>query len=81
MKHCNSFELKLKHVSSTRPSKYYIKLILYFIVMRILTYLLFILLISCNQKKISQKDHSLFWQKNSAEYVALCYQAFNIAKT
>ena len=49
--------------------------------MRILTYLLFILLISCNQKKISQKDHSLFWQKNSAEYVALCYQAFNIAKT
>lgn len=48
---------------------------------RILTYLLFILLISCNQKKISQKDHSLFWQKNSAEYVALCYQAFNIAKT
>ena len=49
--------------------------------MRILTYLLVILLISCNQKKISQKDHSLFWQKNSAEYVALCYQAFNIAKT
>ena len=49
--------------------------------MRVLTFLLFVLLISCNQKKISQKDHSLFWQKNSAEYVALCHQAFNIAKT
>ena len=29
----------------------------------------------------SRKDHSIFWQKNSAEYHALCIQAYNIAKT
>ena len=35
---------------------------------------------SCNKKPISKKEHSIYWQKNSAEYVALSYQAFNIAK-
>ena len=30
--------------------------------------------------KNSKKDHSIYWQKNSAEYYALCIQAFNIAK-
>jgi len=28
----------------------------------------------------SRKDHSIYWQKNSAEYYALCIQAFNMAK-
>lgn len=28
----------------------------------------------------SRKDHSMYWQKNSAEYYALCIQAYNIAK-
>ena len=28
----------------------------------------------------SRKDHSIYWQKNSAEYNALCIQAYNIAK-
>ena len=28
----------------------------------------------------SRKDHSIYWQKNSAEYYALCIQAYNIAK-
>lgn len=28
----------------------------------------------------SRKDHSMYWQKNSAEYYALCIQAYNMAK-
>ena len=28
----------------------------------------------------SKKDHSIYWQKNSAEYYALCIQAYNTAK-
>lgn len=30
--------------------------------------------------KISKKDHSIYWQKNAAEYHALCIQAYTIAK-
>jgi 5'-nucleotidase (lipoprotein e(P4) family) len=36
--------------------------------------------VSCTTEH-SRKDHSIFWQKNSAEYHALCIQAYNIAKT
>ena len=28
----------------------------------------------------SRKDHSIYWQKSSAEYYALCIQAYNTAK-
>ena len=41
---------------------------------------IFLFLFACNNIKISKKDHSLYWQKNSAEYVALSYQAYNLAK-
>ena len=41
--------------------------------------ILLIVLLSCNQKT-SRKDHSIYWQKNSAEYYALCIQAYNTAK-
>ena len=41
--------------------------------------ILLIILLSCNQKT-SRKDHSIYWQKNSAEYYALCIQAYNMAK-
>jgi len=41
---------------------------------------IFLFLFACNNVKISKKDHSLYWQKNSAEYVALSYQAYNLAK-
>lgn len=43
---------------------------------------LFILLYlySCSNIEISKKEHSLYWQKNSAEYFALSYQAYNVAK-
>ena len=45
--------------------------------------LLFLLLaglvLSCSPKH-SQKDHSMYWQKNAAEYHALCIQAYNLAK-
>ncbi len=34
----------------------------------------------CSSNKISQKDHSMYWHKNSAEYKALCLQAYNAAK-
>mgnify|MGYP001157379743 FL=1 len=43
-------------------------------------FLILICLISCNKKQISKKEHSIYWQKYSAEYVALSHQAFNIAK-
>ena len=48
--------------------------------MRIIFLFIFIFFISCNQETISKKEHSLHWHKNSGEYVALCHQAFNIAK-
>ena len=35
--------------------------------------------LSCSPKN-SQKDHSMYWQKNAAEYHALCIQAYNLAK-
>ena len=37
-------------------------------------------LFACNYVEISKKEHSLYWQKNSAEHVALSYQAYNLAK-
>ncbi len=40
----------------------------------------FLFLFACNNVEISKKEHSLYWQKNSAEYVALSYQAYNFAK-
>ena len=44
----------------------------------------FIALLSCNQiKKERNNDYKLqaqVWTQNSAEYRALCYQAFNAAK-
>lgn len=36
-------------------------------------------LVSCVNSN-SRKDHSMYWQKNSAEYHALCVQAYNMAK-
>ena len=48
--------------------------------MKRIFFLVMICFISCNKKQISKKEHSIYWQKNSAEYVALSYQAFNIAK-
>ena len=41
---------------------------------------IFLFLFACNNIEISKKEHSLYWQKNSAEYVALSYQAYNLAK-
>ena len=41
---------------------------------------IFLFLFACDNLEISKKEHSLYWQKNSAEYVALSYQAYNIAK-
>ena len=41
---------------------------------------IFLFLFACNNVVISKKEHSLYWQKNSAEYVALSYQAYNLAK-
>lgn len=46
----------------------------------ILLFLIVGVFVSCNTE-YSRKDHSIFWQKNSAEYHALCIQAYNIAKT
>jgi 5'-nucleotidase (lipoprotein e(P4) family) len=37
------------------------------------------LLLSCSPEH-SEKDHSMYWQKNAAEYHALCIQAYNLAK-
>ena len=41
---------------------------------------IFLYLYSCSNIEISKKEHSLYWQKNSAEYFALSYQAYNVAK-
>lgn len=38
-----------------------------------------VFVIGCSPK-YSQKDHSMYWQKNAAEYHALCIQAYNVAK-
>ena len=49
--------------------------------MRFLHFLVIILLIGCSfNNERSVKDHSMYWHKNSAEYKALCLQAYNIAK-
>ncbi len=39
----------------------------------------FICVVGCVNSN-SRKDHSMYWQKNSAEYYALCIQAYNMAK-
>ena len=38
-----------------------------------------VFVLGCSPKH-SQKDHSMYWQKNAAEYHALCIQAYNVAK-
>ena len=46
-------------------------------------FFLIVLTVICFQGCVnsnSRKDHSMYWQKNSAEYYALCIQAYNIAK-
>ena len=49
--------------------------------MRFLQFLIINLLIGCSfNNERSVKDHSMYWHKNSAEYKALCLQAYNIAK-
>lgn len=42
--------------------------------------LLVVLIWSCSST-FSRKDHSMHWQKNAAEYKALCIQAYNIAQS
>ena len=48
--------------------------------MRLLLIFSLIFTFGCSSNKISQKDHSMYWHKNSAEYKALCLQAYNAAK-
>ena len=48
--------------------------------MRLVVIFCLILTFGCSSNKISQKDHSMYWHKNSAEYKALCLQAYNAAK-
>ena len=48
--------------------------------MRFSILFIFLFLFACNNVEVSKKEHSLYWQKNSAEYVALSYQAYNLAK-
>tara|TARA_B100000405_G_C16629045_1_gene390661 strand:- start:234 stop:929 length:696 start_codon:yes stop_codon:yes gene_type:complete len=48
--------------------------------MRLVVIFCLILTFGCSSNKISQKDHSMYWHKNSAEYKALCLQAYNSAK-
>ena len=48
--------------------------------MRLLVIFCQIFTFGCSSNKISQKDHSMYWHKNSAEYKALCLQAYNAAK-
>ena len=48
--------------------------------MRLLLIFCLIFTFGCSSNKISQKDHSMYWHKNSAEYKALCLQAYNAAK-
>ena len=49
-------------------------------IMRLLLIFCLIFTFGCSSNKISQKDHSMYWHKNSAEYKALCLQAYNVAK-
>ena len=49
-------------------------------IMRLLLIFCLIFTFGCSSNKISQKDHSMYWHKNSAEYKALCLQAYNAAK-
>ena len=48
--------------------------------MRLLVIFCLIFTFGCSSNKVSQKDHSMYWHKNSAEYKALCLQAYNAAK-
>mgnify|MGYP001175692434 FL=1 len=49
--------------------------------MRKILIIWFVLFISCeSNNSISNKEHSMYWHKNSAEYKALCIQAYNIAR-
>ena len=47
--------------------------------MRVFIIICLILIFGCSTNKNSKKDHSMYWHKNSAEYKALCLQAYNIA--
>ena len=48
--------------------------------MRSLILIFLIFFIGCSSNsKISVKDHSMYWHKNSAEFKALCLQAYNVA--
>ena len=48
--------------------------------MRLLVIFCLFFTFGCSSNKVSQKDHSMYWHKNSAEYKALCLQAYNAAK-
>ena len=48
--------------------------------MRVFIIICLILIFGCSSNQISKKDHSMYWHKNSAEYKALCLQAYNIAR-
>lgn len=48
--------------------------------MRVFIIICLILIFGCSTNKNSKKDHSMYWHKNSAEYKALCLQAYNIAR-
>ena len=48
--------------------------------MRVFITICLILIFGCSTNKNSKKDHSMYWHKNSAEYKALCLQAYNIAR-
>ena len=48
--------------------------------MRLVVIFCIIFIFGCSPNKVSQKDHSMYWHKNSAEYKALCLQAYNAAK-
>ena len=48
--------------------------------MRSIIFICLIFFIGCSSNsKISVKDHSMYWHKNSAEFKALCLQAYNVA--
>ena len=48
--------------------------------MRVFIIICLILIFGCSTNKNPKKDHSMYWHKNSAEYKALCLQAYNIAR-
>ena len=47
--------------------------------MRYLLILLTFIILSCDSK-FSKKEHTIYWHGKSAEYKALCVQAYNVAK-